>query len=203
MFQVNGYGQTVILLQFFWLKHPQKQFSYAELLSPNLFYFLNLFFAHSLFLGNKKISFLNYNCLAQSIPLSSLKGFYLNFSFTFFKILRYETIFSVFSILFAESYPFKWQEKGQSRIMLSVVWSMVSMFVAFIYLCNLRSHLIKKMEEVPPKSIEDFILPQYSYKLHVWYQFQSLDFVKILTSQGRFVPIKGRLPVNSECLNSH
>ena len=99
----------------------------------------------------------------------------------------------VFSILFAEAFPSKWQDKGKSRILLSVVWSIVSMLVVFIYLCNLRSHLIKKMDEVPPESLDDFILPKYSYKLHLWYQFQTQYYSKALTSQGRFVPIKGRL----------
>ena len=127
-------------------------------------------------------------CEVPSCNFSHLSNSFSNF--------RYETILVVFSIVFAEAYPTKWQGKGKSRLLLSAIWSMVSMFIVFIYLCNLRSHLIKELEEVPPKSFKEFVLTKYSYRLHIWRQFEASPHGSSLIKQGRYVPIKGMLSKN-------
>ena len=97
----------------------------------------------------------------------------------------------VFSILFAEVFPFKWEKKGKSRILLSTTWILASMFMVFIYLCNLRSHLVRAFEETPPYSTEELALPKHYYKLHFFPPTTAEPFVQSLVKQGRFVPTPG------------
>ena len=101
-------------------------------------------------------------------------------------IFRYEIIILTFSILFAETFPSSW--KGKSRIFLSTVWITASMFLVFIYLCNLRSHLMMGIQETAPNSLEELVQTKYSHKLHFVPQALYLPSFKQLAAQGRFVP---------------
>lgn len=102
-------------------------------------------------------------------------------------VFRYEIVLLTFSILFAEAFPSGW--KGKSRIFLSTIWITGSMFIIFIYLCNLRSHLIRGIQEIPPGSIEEFIQDKFSQKLHYFPRLRAAPDFKQLAMQGRYVSV--------------
>ena len=62
-----------------------------------------------------------------------------------------------YSILFAETFPKKWNKEGVARMVLTFAWHITAMFVILIYLCNLRVHLIKRDEESVPRNIKEFM----------------------------------------------
>ena len=66
------------------------------------------------------------------------------------------------------------------------------MFIVLIYLCNLRSHLIKEDLEPSPNSIDELAGTKYSHKLHAWNNFEDRFFLK-MKQEGRGVYFKGTL----------
>ena len=87
---------------------------------------------------------------------------------------RYEVPIMSFSILFAESFPSQWEEKGVARKILTEIWKFVAMFIVLVYLCNLRSHLIKGIVQAPPKNENELASTKYNYPVMV------IDPMKIL-----------------------
>ena len=96
----------------------------------------------------------------------------------------------VYSILFAEAFPAKWEVKGAGRRVFNEFWKFGAMFIVLFYLCNLRSHLIKTIKIPPPNSIEELALPRYTYKL-LTSPFVLMPgmpaYLQSINKQGRFV----------------
>ena len=73
------------------------------------------------------------------------------------------------------------------------------MFIVLIYLCNFRSHMIKKVKVPPPNSWEDLALPRYSYKVLVGYGIEGTgETANSLVRQDRLVIHKGKRNLCSE-----
>lgn len=76
--------------------------------------------------------------------------------------------------------------------MFNEIWKFGAMFIIIFYLCNLRSHLIKKLRVAPPNSIEDLALPSYKYKVMIPAGVEVVNKAsRSLAKQGRFIAQKG------------
>lgn len=110
---------------------------------------------------------------------------------------RYEVVIISYSIIFAEAFPTKWELKGAGRRVFNEFWKFGAMFIVLIYLCNLRSHLIRTIKVPPAKSFKDLSLPQYTYKvlLPSYMIVPGMpDYIHAINKQGRFVTtIHGKL----------
>ena len=110
-------------------------------------------------------------------------------------VFRYEIPVVFYSILFAEAFPIKWEEKGAGRRVLNDFWKFGAMFIVLVYLCNLRSHLIKAIKVAPPNSLEDLALPKYTYKLLGLYWYKNPNnFLPIesMKKQNRIIISNGK-----------
>ena len=61
-----------------------------------------------------------------------------------------------------------------ARRVLVEFWKWTAMFIVLIYLCNLRSHLIKGIPIKPPLSMEELTSDRFNYKILI---FPSMKFV--------------------------
>ena len=96
----------------------------------------------------------------------------------------------LFSTIFAEAFPASWEGNGWAQRVLNEVWKFGAMFIVFIYLCNLRSHLIKTIKVPPPNTVEELALPKYNYKVLLSPDLTvpgMPDFIFSLERQGRLV----------------
>ena len=96
----------------------------------------------------------------------------------------------LYSTLFAEAFPAGWESKGWARRVLNEFWKFGAMFIVLIYLCNLRSHLIKTTKVPLPNSVEEMALPKYSYKLLLppyMTEPGMPDYIFSMERQGRLV----------------
>lgn len=105
----------------------------------------------------------------------------------FLLIFRYEILLISFSILFAEGFPSQWEKKGVARKILTEVWKYVAMFIVLVYLCNLRSHLIKGVIEAPPNSEDELASTKYKYPVMVIEPFKVLPNMIKLKKQNRLM----------------
>ena len=104
-------------------------------------------------------------------------------------IYRLNISLCTYRILFAEAFPPGWEDSGRARILLSQFWKFAVMLVIAVYLCNLRSHLIRGLKTDAPDSFHTLAASEFSYKLHGWYGMDVSPAGKMLVQQGRFVRI--------------
>ena len=101
--------------------------------------------------------------------------------------LRYEVAIFLYSVLFAEALPAKWEERGAARRVFNEAWKWGAMFIVLIYLCNLRSHLIKKIPVKPPDSIEELVSSNYDYKILIFPGFDNHPTLRGMENKKRLV----------------
>ena len=97
-----------------------------------------------------------------------------------------------FSILFAEGFPARWEENGKARIVLTQFWNFATMFIVLIYLCNLRSHLIRGIKEKPIQSYQELLDSDLHFTRHDGAWFDGL-LKKAFGPQGRYTETKGKV----------
>ena len=109
-------------------------------------------------------------------------------------LFRYEVPLFCFSIFYAEAFPTKWEGTGAGRRVFNEFWKFGAMFIVFVYLCNLRSHLIKTVKMPAPNSLEELASPRYPYKLLAPPNMALMNAsAKSLEEQGRIVTqLQGR-----------
>ena len=96
-------------------------------------------------------------------------------------------IIAIYSTLFAEAFPARWDKKGIARRLIGVVWKFGAMFLVLSYLCNLRSHLIKPITVKPPESIKELVSSKYSYKILILPAFANFPALQTMDNPGRLV----------------
>ena len=67
---------------------------------------------------------------------------------------------------------------------MNEVWKWGAMFIILLYLCNLRSHLIKGIMMKSPESIEELATTRYSFKVLIFFAFNEY--------QPEMIPIKNQ-----------
>ena len=105
---------------------------------------------------------------------------------------RYEVPIISFAIMFAEEFPSSWEKRGTARRLLNEFWKWGAMFIVLIYLCNLRSHLIKGITQKPPQSLWELGSTKYTYKVLVFRYFDYQPEMKPIVEQNRHVIKPGK-----------
>ena len=138
--------------------------------------------------------FLHWWVKRLGISRASTKGTaFTGLMLLLFLCCRHHILVIPFSILFAETFPSWWEAEGKARTVLNEFWKFGAMFIVLIYLCNLRSHLIKGIKERPIQSFQELLKSDFAFTQHDGERNRLDPFMKPKVAQGKLFTNKGFL----------